>query len=187
MLAHPVWTWNIIVTHGVFIVIPLQRTFLVFSFSLDCGLSTLPKGECHLFCNDNLFSSLMSGCIKICPFMFISAIRWNRGSTFAKPSLSIHVLLWLYSEGNLRFFFLYYKGFHYTFSSSCNPNLPVLSQTNHSRSRVEIWKGDFSQLLILPKGCLWGFTKGFFGMYFRLLRELKRDLCICSIEEKLLP
>lgn len=105
MLAHPVWTWNIIVTHGVFIVIPLQRTFLVFSFSLDCCLSTLAKGECHLFCNDNLFSSLMSGCIKICPFVFISAIRWNRGSTFAKPSLSIHVLLWLYSEGNLRFFF----------------------------------------------------------------------------------
>lgn len=93
------------------------------------------------------------------------------------------------------FFFLYYKGFHYTFSSSCNPNLPVLSQTNHSRSGlcsyllkdVEIWKGDFSQLLILPWGCLWGSTKGFFGMYFRLLRELKRDLCICSIEEKLLP
>lgn len=103
-----------------------------FPFSLDCCLSALPKGECHLFCNDNLFCNPMSGCITICPFMFISAIWWNRGSNFAKPSLSIHVFLWLYSWGNL--FCLYYKGFHYNFSSSCNPNLPVLSPTNHSCS-----------------------------------------------------
>lgn len=62
-------------------------------------------------------------CVKICPFMFISAI----GSNFTKPSLYIHVFLWLYSWGNL--FCLYYKGVHYNFSSSCNPNLPVLSQS----------------------------------------------------------
>lgn len=96
------WCWlNIIVAHGVFMVIPLQGIFLLFPFSLDCCLSALPKGECHLFCNDNLFSSPMSGCIEICPFMFISALWWNHGSNFAKPSLCIHVFLWLYSWDNL--------------------------------------------------------------------------------------
>lgn len=126
----------------------------------------------------------MSGCIKICPFMFISALWRNHGSNFAKPILYIHVFLWLYSWDNL--FCLYYKGFHYTFSSSCNPNLPTLSQSNHSCSGpcsellkdVEIWKGDFSQLLILPKSSLWGSTRGFYGMYFQLLRGLKGDLCV---------